>query len=315
MPLSTEQPDNATQPVSERLLHTPFLVFKTSDGSQVTPSMEERADTRQLCRWLEEGAVIYFPQSPFILSQADHEFLLKQEQDGNPTHKNISYRPMSKVLRGVPKENPETLERMKTILDDYKTQTTGLFQTLLTPYQRHWRYDYGSFRPLEEAGRKLRLRARNDLIHVDSFTTRWMNGDRIFRVFVNLNPSTQRVWRTGRPFSHLAEQFKDERCAYSSQENPLRKLLNSVGIKTRPAYDRWMLDFHNFLKENEHFQAHCESDTWSFPAGSAWMTYTDCTSHSVLSGQYAIEQTYIIAKDAMVKPEASPIQVLEKLYS
>ena len=163
--------------------------------------------------------------------------------------------------------------------------------------------------------RKLRLRARNDLIHVDSFTTRWMNGDRIFRVFVNLNPSTSRIWRTGRPFSQLAEKFKDDMWAYTSKETPLRRFLASIGIKTRPAYDRWMLDFHNFLKENEDFQANCESNTWDFPAGSAWLTYTDCTSHSVLSGQYAIEQTFILSQDGMVTPEASPINVLKSLYS
>jgi hypothetical protein len=43
------------------------------------------------------------------------------------------------------------------------------------------------------------------------------------------------------------------------------------------------------------------------------MVYTDMTSHAVLSGQYALEQTYIVSKDAMVTPEKAPVRVLEKM--
>ena len=41
-----------------------------------------------------------------------------------------------------------------------------------------------SYRPVEEATRKLRLKARNDLLHVDAFPTRPTNGWRILRCFV-----------------------------------------------------------------------------------------------------------------------------------
>ena len=50
---------------------------------------------------------------------------------------------------------------------------------------------------------------------------------------------------------------------------------------------------------------------WQFPAGSSWMVYTDTVPHAVLTGQYALEQTFLVAPKAMVTPETSPLAVLE----
>jgi hypothetical protein len=41
------------------------------------------------------------------------------------------------------------------------------------------------------------------------------------------------------------------------------------------------------------------------------MVYTDFVSHAVLEGQYALEQTFIVSRDAMVRPELSPVTILE----
>ena len=43
-------------------------------------------------------------------------------------------------------------------------------------YARSWRVDYASFRPVEEQGRELPLRHRNDLLHLDAFPTRPTHG-------------------------------------------------------------------------------------------------------------------------------------------
>jgi hypothetical protein len=74
-----------------------------------------------------------------------------------------------------------------------------------------------------------------------------------------------------------------------------------------------MLRFHNFLKENEDFQESCTRQRWEFPPGSAWMVYTDMVSHAVLSGRFALEQTFIVSRSAMVRPESAPISILESL--
>ena len=74
-----------------------------------------------------------------------------------------------------------------------------------------------------------------------------------------------------------------------------------------------MMRFHNFLKENEAFQAGGVKYPWQFPAGSSWMVYTDTVPHAVLTGQYALEQTFLVAPEAMVTPETSPLAVLEEM--
>jgi hypothetical protein len=43
------------------------------------------------------------------------------------------------------------------------------------------------------------------------------------------------------------------------------------------------------------------------------MVYTDTVPHAVLAGQYALEQTFLVAHEAMVAPEHSPLSVLQSL--
>ena len=54
---------------------------------------------------------------------------------------------------------------------------------------------------------RLRLKARNDLLHVDAFPTRPTNGWRILRGFANVNPTEPRVWVTSEPFARLLERY------------------------------------------------------------------------------------------------------------
>jgi hypothetical protein len=50
-----------------------------------------------------------------------------------------------------------------------------------------------------------------------------------------------------------------------------------------------------------------------FPPMSTWLVYTDGVPHAVMSGQHALEQTFIISRAGLVAPQISPIGVLEKL--
>lgn len=79
------------------------------------------------------------------------------------------------------------------------------------------------------------------------------------------------------------------------------------------AYDRFMLRFHDYLKENTGFQQNCRKVRIEFPPGSTWICFTDSVPHAVLSGQYALEQTFIIGLSGLVAPDKAPIRVLEKM--
>jgi len=168
----------------------------------------------------------------------------------------------------------------------------------------------------------MRLRARNDLLHVDSFPTRPIYGDRILRTFININPVQSRVWNTSDTFETLAHRFGGAMAAPKSlnavptEPSALQKVMKKFGLKGngRSPYDAWMLDFHNFLKENQNFQATCRRDRWEFPPNSSWIVFTDMASHAVLEGQFALEQTTIISQKDLVCPEKAPINILRRLY-
>jgi hypothetical protein len=104
-----------------------------------------------------------------------------------------------------------------------------------------------------------------------------------------------------------------------SLKNRLERKMGEIGkkwglkIALRSPYDRFMLNMHNFLKENETFQKTCPKDHWEFPPRSCWIVFSDMVSHAALSGQYALEQTLLIPEKALLYPEASPVSILERL--
>jgi hypothetical protein len=169
----------------------------------------------------------------------------------------------------------------------------------------------------------LPLRRRNDLLHTDAFPTRPTRGARILRFFNNIHPTRTRDWVVSDPFPVLAPRYAPQQIALpsagGSAGRALRSLANAAGLGyavpslKRSPYDDFMMRFHNFLKENASFQAECRKEYLQFPAGSSWMVYTDMVPHAVLSGQYALEQTFLVEHQAMVSPESSPLSVLEAM--
>ena len=270
--------------------------------------------------FLERGGIIYFPTTPFHRSPQDTRFLLTQHQKDASYHKNIAYRPKQDRITGLDARGADQ-ETLRRIMADFSEQAVQFVEQMFPSYVDGYKLDFASYRPIEEQGRKMRLRARNDLIHVDSFATRPVRGDRILRVFENINPDQGRVWRTSDTFEDLAMQFKNLRKAPGDLDKQSSSILprfitKALGLKASggSGYDSWMLDFHNFLKESKEFQASCRKSVWEFPPGSTWVVYTDMTSHSVLSGQYALEQTFIVSQKSMVLPEKAPINILRRLY-
>jgi 3-deoxy-D-manno-oct-2-ulosonic acid (Kdo) hydroxylase len=81
----------------------------------------------------------------------------------------------------------------------------------------------------------------------------------------------------------------------------------------RTPYDTFMLRFHDYLKENSAFQASGTKARIEFPPLSTWIVYTDGVAHAVMSGQYAIEQTFMIPAKCLVSPEQAPYRILEEI--
>jgi hypothetical protein len=275
---------------------------------------------RVLCSELEAGNILYFPRTPFDFPDDDVQFLLTRKQTDAAFHKNIAYRPAADRITGVDKSAGPDGERLRAILRGYSQHSARFLGELLSPYAGKWKLDFASYRPLEERGRPARLRARNDLPHVDAFPTRPTNGDRILRLFTNLNPAQNRVWITSQTFDVIGPRFAraiglPRARGGNAIQRAFRKIATAAHLPgaNRSPYDDFMHRCHNAMKENAEFQEGCPKQRWEFPPHSTWIVFTDFVSHAVLEGQYALEQTFIVARDAMVRPESSPVAILESL--
>jgi hypothetical protein len=275
---------------------------------------------RAYCERLESGEILFFRELPFQFPAEDREFLLTQKWSELRLHKNVSYRPQSDILRGV-SGDAATTDRLQFIFRNYSAHVIEFLKVFLAPYAGKWILDFASFRPLEEENRDLPLHKRNDLLHVDAFPTRPTRGGRILRVFTNLNPIRPRVWETTEGFDVLARNYaKDAGLDRIAADNSfVAKVLRSVGPKIglaqlgRTPYDTFMLRFHDYLKENNAFQADCPKIHLEFPPLATWIVCTDCVAHSVQSGQYAVEQTLLIPPQALVAPQYAPYRILESI--
>lgn len=270
---------------------------------------------------LESGDILFFPQSPPLVSEADRAFLVTQKQVDASYHKNVSYRPLEDRLKGVDQDDPAQRDRVHSIMREYSRRAIAFMSALLNRYASSWKIDYASFRPIEEEGRQVSLHSRNDLLHFDSFPTRPSHGDRLLRIFTNIHPERARVWITTDHFEDLAGHFAD-RVGLHQQPGALEACKNltvkaaarlGLPVVDRPPYDRFMLKIHHAMKEDAGFQQSCRKDRWEFPAGSTWIVFTDGASHACLSGQYMLEQTFIVRRSSLVFPEKAPIAILEKL--
>jgi hypothetical protein len=279
------------------------------------------AATDEQCRNLETGDILYFPAIPFEFPSADRKFLLSQRQVAGQHHKNVSYRPAQDRLTGIDQGDEEARNRVHAIMQSFSRSAVAFMAALLPRYTAGWKVDFASFRPIEEQGRQVSLRSRNDLIHVDNFPSRPSNGDRLLRVFANIHPERPRVWVTSDSFEPLARRYARQAGLPQPpgiidrlRTNTLEALSKlGLPVVNRPPYDRFMLRFHHFLKESDEFQRLCHKDLWQFPSGSAWIVFTDTASHACLSGQYALEQTLIIRHGSLVCPEKAPISILEEM--
>ena len=268
---------------------------------------------------LEQGNILLFPKTPFSISDEHRANLLNAGQADGNFHKNISYKPSSDSISGLGKAASGEEELVRAALREYSRNAIDLLMRTLVPYLSAWKPDYASFRSIEEQGRDLPLKKRNDLLHTDAFPTRPTNGGLILRIFTNINPLKERVWVTGDPFATVAEQFAEaaglRRVGTPKLQRALTRTLRAlkVPVVDRSPYDTFMLGFHDFLKGNAQYQEGTVKHHFSFPPDSTWIVFTDVVPHSVISGRYALEQTMIISRESLLQPWCAPAAILEKL--
>jgi hypothetical protein len=280
-----------------------------SDPSPAT-AIEER---------LERGEVVYYATCPFPLPEGDDRLFLLEQRLASRAHKNISYDPHRCKATGFYRKSPEQAERVQSLLAAFSKAATQWLARTLPRYAQGWVLDRVSYRPEEEATRVLRHKARNDLLHVDAFPSRPTQGQRILRLFANVNLTEPRIWVTSDPFAKLLERYGVQ-AGLPGRPGPglFERLQSSLLSLFRPnerrrsVYDAFMLRFHDFLKENDQFQEKGLKRFWTLPPNSAWLSFTDTTSHAVLRGRYALEHSYFVSPSVLALPNESPAALLER---
>lgn len=258
---------------------------------------------------LERGRVLHFPHLGFPLD-ADETALL-DPAFADPQRKNISLAPGG-ALAGV-LGDAGTQARVRALIARYQTHAASLIDGLAPAYRGQLRAAPTSLRLHRVETRKTSWRADDSRLHLDAFPSRPNRGERILRVFANINPHGEpRVWRVGEPFDDAARRFLPR---IAPQRPGSAWLLNVLGItkSRRTPYDHLMLGLHDAMKADLDYQKDCAQQTMPFPPGSVWICFSDQTSHAVMSGQFMLEQTFFLPAAAMVEPACAPLGVLERL--
>jgi hypothetical protein len=263
-------------------------------------------------RWIdavEDGKVLYFPRLAFSLS-AQEQALLRPELL-RPGVRNISL-DSTGDLKGVAGE-PAVQAAAKTLIARFSAGAKGLVDSLFPAYAAHLRAAPTSLRPMQVASRRQSWRADDRRLHVDAFPSRPNRGERILRVFTNVNPHGEpRVWRVGEPFGSAAARFLPMARRYSSAEARLLRALR-VTKSLRTEYDHLMLQLHDRMKADVRYQREAPQETFAFAPGASWVCFSDQTLHAVMSGQHMLEQTFHLPVDRQYNQQASPLAILTRL--
>ncbi|MFI3178834.1 MAG: Kdo hydroxylase family protein, partial [Methylococcaceae bacterium] len=260
----------------------------------------------QLITDLESGKVLHFTNLEFPVSEIEQQYFTSEIRDKKS--RNISLN-ISGKLKGVIKNN-DAESNLAAMMTRYRTQSHLLVNTILPRYKDHLHLAPTSFRPNQIVTRNQSWRADDKRLHVDAFPSRPNYGERILRVFINVNPNkVPRVWRIGEPFEAIVDRFLADTKPYSAWQ---AKVLNAFGItkSLRSEYDHLMLQLHDSMKRDLNYQRNCPQLTVEFPTGSVWICFSDQTSHAAMSGQFMMEQTFHLSALNQYNPNTSPLAIL-----
>lgn len=268
----------------------------------LTPEAQQSA-----VRALEEGGVLVLPHVNFALAAGERRFLSPEWSDGRA--KNISVDGATlKGARGPLADRDE----LAALITRYARQAGELVTTLFPRYAPYVRKARTSYRPQPAVGRRVSWRKDDSRLHVDAFPSRPSRGERILRVFSNVNPSAARVWRVGEPFETMARTLLP-RIARPVPGAATALALLRVTRGRRTEYDHLMLGLHDRAKANLDYQRQCPQQIVAFAPRTTWLCFSDQVMHAAVSGQYMLEQTIHLPVAALYDPARSPLAVLQRL--
>jgi hypothetical protein len=258
---------------------------------------------------VEAGKVLYFPRLAFSITP-EEQALLRPELLAEGV-RNISLDAQGN-LKGVAGD-AAVQSAAKAMIGRFAAQSERLVHALFPRYTPHLRLAPTSLRPTQVSTRRQSVRADDRRMHVDAFPSRPNRGERILRVFANVNPQGEpRVWRVGEPFEDMARRFLPQVKPYSPAQAKLLRMLR-VTKSLRSEYDHLMLQLHDRMKFDEDYQRNGAQEHVPFPPGSCWVCFSDQTVHAAMSGQHMLERTFHLPAQVQYNPQSSPLAILTRL--
>jgi hypothetical protein len=261
---------------------------------------------------LEAGKVLFFPNfGQHGFAPQKEELALFREDIRDPKTRNISLS-AGGDLKGVVGDDA-TKALMAGMIGRFRAEAESLLGNLVPRYGEHLRRGATSFRPSVVQNRVQSWRADDRRMHVDAFPSRPNYGERLLRVFTNVNQDgAPRVWRVGEPFEDVARRFLPKAKPYSAWQ---AKVLNALHVtkSLRSEYDHLMLQLHDGMKSDLDYQKNAPQVTFNFPPGCAWVCFSDQTSHAVMAGQYMMEHTLQLSPMHQYDKDASPLAILTRM--
>lgn len=261
---------------------------------------------------LEAGGIVLFSGPAFRLTDQERRLLeelpagsQKDVQNGRPT---LIFDPERGRISGRPRL--PGLDEFRSLLDRYASWAADLVERLLPAYSASLVRDRVTYRPVP--------RNKPQGLHVDASYLRPHRGRAMLRVFCNINPVGEpRVWRVGEDaFESFARRFLPAaRTGVPARVRLVDWFATRVGLADRraTACDHLMADLRAQAKSDDDFQTRAPQRVVSFPAGSAWIAFTDLLLHGAVSGRHSVDRAFFLPADAMRTPACSSLRTLERL--
>jgi hypothetical protein len=287
--------------MNDPILRLEDMTWESSPADAASPGYEAA---------IESGQVLWFPRLRFALLPG--ELRLLDPAVGDARAKNISLRADGDQLRGA-SPSPEDQAALRAMLLRFRGQAMALVGRLFPHYRGRAKIGNASFRPYAVEGRQRSWRQDDSRQHVDAFPSNPSRGQRLLRVFTNLNPRGEpRVWRVGEPF----EDFAQRHVARIPRPLPgsawaMHRL--RVTKRRRSEYDHLMLQLHDRGKADMDWQRNSPQAAVDFAPGTTWVVFSDQVLHAVMGGQFMMEHTLYLPPAGLKQPSSAPLAVLESM--
>ena len=306
-------PDGRVEPAA--LARASFVAVACSHARSPTVAIASwrpvvaPAETERLARELEGGGVLALPQLPFVLTPDEARFLDPRWSDGRA--KNISLD--GTAIKGA-RGSADELAALARMVARFAADASGLVAALFPRYAPYLKRARTSYRPQPATGRDVSWRKDDSRLHVDAFPSRPNRGERILRVFCNVNPHGEaRVWRVGERVRGDGARASCRASGRSARSSAAVLAALHVTKGRRTAYDHLMLGLHDRAKADLDYQRDCPQEEVRFAPGTTWICFSDQVMHAASRRPVHARADHHLPLAALYAPERSPLAILERL--